>query len=249
MSKGEIPVFADTFLAGADLSGKIGLAVKLDNAGKVVLCGAGESSIGILQMEETADKAVRVMVLGNTWAVLGAAVTNAGTNLTPDAAGKLVTAGGGDAVVAYSLSGGADGETIAVSLCLKSSSGTTGLAKSYMTYQFPLTLTAADDRDLVTDFTPGFAGKIVGLAFVAAVAATTADKTASIAAHIGATPTTGGVLSLTTVACNAIGKVTAATAITALNAFADDDTISIVAADTAVPFIEGSGTLVLTVEI
>lgn len=250
MKKGEIPVFQDTYLTGADLSAKRYYAVKLNTAGDIVLAGAGESAIGILQTPEAQGRPATVMELGLSFAVLGANVDNAGVNLTPDANGKLVTAGPTDAVVASTVqaSGKAD-EIVPVNLVIRSSGGTTGIAKSYTYLQFPVTLSAADNADIVTDFVPGFVGKIVGVHYVAQVAATTADKTADISLEIGTTAVTGGVVSLTTEAAGTVGKVTDGSAITAENVLAADSKISIVAANTAAPFIEGSGTIVVKIEI
>jgi len=249
MSKGEIPIFCDTFLAGANLLGKEHKAVKLNAAGAVVLCGAGESSIGMLQTGEDTGHAVSVMELGNCFAVCGAAIATAGVNLTPDANGELVTAGGGDAVVAYSLSAGAHNELIPVCLTLKSSSGTTGLANAYLSFQFPFSFSVADNVDLVTDFVPGVAGTIESIQVVTQVAATTAAKTADISLEIEAVAVTGGVVSMTTVGSNAVGKVTAGTAITGTNTITAASNISVLAANTATPFIEGSGYVVILVKI
>lgn len=249
MSKGEIPIFCDTFVAGANLLGLEHKAVKLNAAGAVVLCGAGESSIGILQIGEDTGHAVSVMELGNALAHLGAAVANAGVNLTPDANAELVTAGGGDAVVAYSLKSGAHNEIVPVCLTLKSSSGTTGMANAYLSFQFPVLLSSADNCDLVTDFVPGVAGTIESIQYVAQVVASTPNKTADISLEIEAVGVTGGVVSLTTAGCTPIGKVTAGTAITGTNTITAASKISVLAANTGTPFIEGSGYIVILVKI
>lgn len=246
---GEKPLFQDSFLAAADLSEKRYYAVKLDSAGKIVLAGAGEGSIGILQRGEGVGKVCPVMMLGISYAILGAAVATPGTNLTPDAAGKLVAAGGSDVVIAYNMIAGNTGDIIPVCLVTRTSSGITGLSKSYMTYSFPVELKNLDNGNVVTDFTPGFAGKIKKIDFVTHTPATTASKTATLTAKIETTAVTGGQVDLTTVACNTMGKVTAGSAVTAANAFTASQKISIAAADTATPFIEGTGTVIVTVEI
>lgn len=246
---GEKPLFQDSFLAAADLSEKRYYAVKLDSAGKIVLAGAGESSIGILQRGEGTGKVCPVMMLGISYAILGAAVATPGTNLTPDAAGKLVTAGGSDVVIAFNLIAGDTGDIIPVCLVTRTSSGITGLSKSYMTYSFPVELKNLDNGNVVTDFVPGFAGKIKKIDLITHTPATTASKTATLTGKIETTAVTGGQIDLTTVGCNTMGKVVAGSAITAANSFTATQKISIVAADTATPFIEGTGTVIVTIEI
>lgn len=246
---GEKPLFQDSFLAAADLSAKRYYAVKLDTAGKIVLAGAGEGSIGILQRGEGVGKVCPVMMLGISYAILGAAVATPGTNLTPDANGKLVTAGGSDVVLAYNLIAGNDGDIIPVCLVTRTSSGITGLAKAYTHLCFPVELKNLDNGEVVTDFIPGFAGKIKKVAYIAHTPATTADKTATLTMEIETTAVTGGQVDLTTVACGTMGKVTAGSAITAANSFTATQKVSILAANTAAPFIEGSGVVVVTIEI
>jgi len=249
---GETPLFTKGFMAGADLSEKRYYAVKWGTgatAGKIVLAGAGESSIGILQRGEAAGKDVPVMMLGISYAILGAAVATPGTNLTPDANGKLVTAGGSDVVIAYNMIAGNTGDIIPVCLVTRTSSGITGLSKSYNTIPIPVTLSALNNVNIINAQTPGYAGKIKKISFISAVPATTANKTAQINVKVGNTTVTGGQLDLTSAGCDTMGKVTAGSAVTAGDSFTATDTISIVAAATATPFIEGTGFILLTVEI
>lgn len=246
---GETPLFCKTFIAGADLTGKRYYAVKIDTDGEIVLAGDGESAVGILMTEGTAGQAVRVMLSGIAYAILGAAVVNAGTNLAVDAQGKLVTAGAGDAVIAYTLeAGGAQGDVVPVALTTRASAGTTGIPYSFVKLSIPVSLSALDNAAVLTDYTPGFAGKIVSLEFIVTTKVTTADKTASLSCKVGNTDTTGGVLSLTSAGCATEGTVVASTGITAGDEFDENDKISIVAADTAAAFTEGSGVLVLTLQ-
>ena len=111
----------------------------------------------------------------------------------------------------------------------------------------PIKLAKLANGDIVTTFTPGFAGTIEKISFVVTDPATTADKAATLNMEIGTTNLTGGVLSLTTVACGTLGKVTDATAITANNAFKDNDTIS-VEASSVTTFGEGEGALLIVVK-
>jgi predicted RecA/RadA family phage recombinase len=108
----------------------------------------------------------------------------------------------------------------------------------------PVKLANLADGDIVTTFTPGFAGTIEKISFVVTDPVTTADKAATLNLEIGTTDVTGGVLSLTSTACGTLGKVTDAIAITGNNAFKDDDTISVEAADVTA-FTEGEGALLI----
>lgn len=61
----QIPVVLEqTFIAAADLSSSGNVGVKIDTAGKVALCGAGEFAIGILQNAPVADALAVVRIAG-----------------------------------------------------------------------------------------------------------------------------------------------------------------------------------------
>jgi hypothetical protein len=100
--------------------------------------------------------------------------------------------------------------------------------------------------DVVTGYTPGFAGEILSVAFVVDNPVTTAAKAASLNLEIGTTNVTGGVVALTSANCTPNGAVVAGTAVTAANVFDADDTISVEAASVTA-FAEGSGTLLVRV--
>ena len=125
-----------------------------------------------------------------------------------------------------------------------------GTDTTFMTIAIPvaaLSAITADSVVLMDGWTPGFAGTVESLAFVTGTTpASTAGKDIDLSILIGATPTTGGVLTLLTADINAIGKVKAATAITAANAFDNDDTLSIKCSECTAAFVEGNGTLLLT---
>lgn len=92
--------------AAAELKDARCLAVKFDENGKGVLCGAGENAIGILlaNVEETipADGQMDVQVKDIGRWVAGGAVS-AGDALTSDAAGKAVKAAAGNFITAIAL--------------------------------------------------------------------------------------------------------------------------------------------------
>lgn len=120
----------------------------------------------------------------------------------------------------------------------------TGTVAGRSILTIPVKLAKLANGDIVTTFTPGFAGTIEKISFVVTDPATTADKAATLNLEIGTTDVTGGVLSLTTTACGTLGKVTDATAITGNNAFEDDDTISVEATNVTA-FVEGEGALLI----
>ncbi|SCM71512.1 hypothetical protein KL86PLE_100245 [uncultured Pleomorphomonas sp.] len=80
-----------TRLAGADLSSSQYLFVKLDANAQVVVAGAGEDAIGVLQNKPAAGQAATVRVGGLSKVVAGAAIT-AGARVASDASGKAKTA-------------------------------------------------------------------------------------------------------------------------------------------------------------
>lgn len=92
--------------AAAELKDARCLAVKFDENGKGVLCGAGENAIGILlaNVEETipADGQMDVQIKDIGRWVAGGAVS-AGDELTSDATGKAVKVAAGNFITAIAL--------------------------------------------------------------------------------------------------------------------------------------------------
>lgn len=111
-------------------------------------------------------------------------------------------------------------------------------------FSFQVNLANITNADVLTNFTPGFAGEITGFEFTTNVPVTTAARTAALNLEVGTTDVTGGVLTITSAAATPLGKVISATAITANNSFDDDDTISI-EASAVTAFAEGTGTLII----
>jgi len=110
----------------------------------------------------------------------------------------------------------------------------------------PITLSKLANGDIVTNWTPGFSGLIESIDFIVHDPATTAAKLSSLNLEIGTTNVTGGVVALTSDNCTPMGAKVAGTAITALNFFDADDTISLEAASTTA-FVEGTGYLLIVV--
>lgn len=96
------------------------------------------------------------------------------------------------------------------------------------------------DGDIITTWTPGFAGRIVDIDAICTAAVTTGSKAADINLEIGTTDLTGGLLELS--GTYSLGAVVAGTAITAGNHFGASDTISM-KASSVTTFAEGSFTI------
>lgn len=100
--------------------------------------------------------------------------------------------------------------------------------------------------DVATNWTPGFAGRIVSDSFVATEAATTPAKAATFNLEINGTNVTGGEIALTSANVTPVGNVVAGTPITANNVFDANDTISVEASGVTA-FAEGEGDLLMVV--
>lgn len=102
------------------------------------------------------------------------------------------------------------------------------------------------NQKIINGWVPGFAGKIAKVTFcVGQTPASTPGADIDLTVSIGAVAVTDGVLTLTTAACDAIGKVASVTP-SAANAFSATDAISIECTEVAQAFAEGWGTLILT---
>lgn len=253
MAKGEIPTEVIGLIATSSLAAKQYCGVKLDSNGQIVICGDGESALGVLQDTPGAGEIGRVMTLGVTFAKAGDAIT-AGSNVAMDANGEFVTAGGGDAVIGVALATAAHNDIFPVFLSVKSSTGTTGITAGYAWASFPVTLSNLDNSNIVTGFTTGFTGKIDKIQYICETP--TSDSVScncSISATIGGVATTGGVLSLNVGAAgtdpDTKGKIINATDITAANDVVAGSLINLVVADTSNPFTTGSGVVMVRFKI
>lgn len=99
--------------AGADLTGKQFCAVVANTSGAAVAAGANALVVGILQNKPNSGQPATICYDGVSKAVAGATVA-ANAKLASDAAGKLITATTGQAVVGIALAGGAVNEIIPV---------------------------------------------------------------------------------------------------------------------------------------
>lgn len=101
--------------AAADLSAKQFFCVKVTAENAVNLAGAGEAVDGVLQNKPTSGQEATVWGVGSTTKAVAGAAVAAGADVTPDANGKLVTAGTGDYILGRALfAASADLERISV---------------------------------------------------------------------------------------------------------------------------------------
>jgi hypothetical protein len=102
--------------------------------------------------------------------------------------------------------------------------------------------------DLMTGYTPGYKFKLLGMHFVTTVAGTGASASQVFNLEIGTTNVTGGVLTLLLADTDTIGKITAATAITAANTGSASDTISLEMAASGTVFTAGAGYFAIRIQ-
>jgi hypothetical protein len=128
--------------------------------------------------------------------------------------------------------------------------GTAGSASSIATSSiltFPITLALVADGDILTEYTPGFAGRITNVDFAVTTKVSTGSKLSTLNMEIGTTNLTGGVVALTSANCATLGVMVEGTSVTGNNAFTATDAISIEASSTTA-FSEGAGVLLVTIQ-
>ena len=229
------PLLDYTQAAAADYSAKQYYCMK-HGASTVSLCSvAGERVDGILQNEPESGEHAQVMNHGISKAVFGGTVA-LGDSVMTNASGQLVKATGGAWAVGTALQAAVASDVKALLIRPH--------FVSEARWSFFIDMTLIADGDLVTTFTPGFAGTIEAFDWVQEAQVTTGSKLSTLNLEIGTTNLTGGTIALTSAACTPLGKVIASAAITAANTFGATDTVSVEAASTTT-FIEGSGTIVI----
>lgn len=199
---------------------------------------AGQKVVGVLiDAPDAANEFGCCRVLGPAKVIAGGTVAQ-GDRLVCDANGKAVKVSASDQYVfGRAIADAVTGDIFEVIITHEGKS-----APIYFNLHYQLEAIA--DGDLMTTFTPGFAGTIEAFYAVVTEAASTASKLSTINLEIGTTNLTGGAISLTTAACSTKGAVVAASAITAANTFGSTDTISMEASSTTA-FVEGEVSFVI----
>mgnify|MGYP000034408268 CR=1 FL=1 len=113
MAYNNIEGMVETYAAGADLTTSQYLFVKTDGAG-VVVCGAGETAVGVLFNNPAITQAGSVVRGGDPQVYAGTALA-AGINIASDANGKAVVADTGDVILGTTrLAAAAGGDLVMI---------------------------------------------------------------------------------------------------------------------------------------
>lgn len=136
-------------------------------------------------------------------------------------------------------SGGSASDTIAAgvgiyTLAIPLSSLATGLSTSAL--------------DLLTNYTPGYAFKLLAFDWVTTIAGTGSGASQVFNLEIGSTNVTGGVLTVTLGSTATVGSITNGTAITAANVGTSTDTISLEMAGGGTVFTAGAGFFLIKIQ-
>lgn len=221
------------------------IRVALDSNGLISAAGVSDDWIGttVAYVAASGTGTVRLRNQAGTHFFTASAAVTRGAKLYAAADGKVddastVLAGGAPIGFEANEAATADGDVIE---CAPSQSAT-GVP---VILTVPISLANVTAADVLTVFTPGFAGKIVSLDFAVGTPVTTAAKAATLNVEIGTTNLTGGTVALTSANCTPLGAVVAGAAITAANSFTATDTISIEAASVTA-FAEGDGYLIIS---
>jgi hypothetical protein len=168
---------------------------------------------------------------------IGTTVIANGAQVSPS--GVLATLSGAIPTPMVDNTGGSASDTLAVGV---------GVA----TTTIPLTSLATGLStlaiDLLTNYTPGYAFKLLSFDWVTTIVGAGAGASQTFNLEIGATNVTGGVLNPTLASTAGIGSITAGTAITALNVGTAADSISIEMAAGGTVFSSGSGYFVIRIK-
>lgn len=210
-----------------------------------VLCSAlGQRAIGILKNNPYSGEIAELATAGEIFPAIYGGTVAVGDALVPDANGALISAGLVGAwptqagfPIARAIYAGVSGDRRAV-MVLQPATPSSGVEY----WNFPLSLVIAASGDLMTDWVPGFAGRIVSLSWTTQIVGTGAGASIALNAEIGTTNVTGGVVTVTLATSTPAGTRIAGTAVTAANAFTATDAISLEVAVTTA-FTAGSGFL------
>lgn len=211
----------------------------VDSSGTITLGATlGARVSGIISNEPQSGESVDLITGGVGKVRCGGTVT-AGDKLVCAASGEAVTQTRADQyVIGRALEAGADNSVISM-LITHEGNGNASVVP------IPIQLSTLTNGDVLTNWTPGFAGTVLSVAFAVTTVVTTGSKAATLNLEIGTTNLTGGAIALTSTNCTPLGAVVAGTAITAANTFTATDTIS-VEASSVTAFSEGAGVLLIT---
>lgn len=177
--------------------------------------------------------------------------------------GLRATAAPGDTALPYTIGSGgkltAGGATGALSAALPTaltdnSTGTAsntiaaGVGVTTLMFHVNLVALTAAAADLMTDYVPGYAFKILAVDYVTTTLGTGAGATMSLNLEIGATNVTGGVVNPTLANTATLGQLVTGTAVTAANVGTAASTLSIEVAAGGTIFTAGQGVLLVKIQ-
>ena len=146
------------------------------------------------------------------------------------------------------------GTTVAAATTATLVNSTTGSAANTLaagvgvsTVAIPVNLASVANGDVLTNYVPGYAFKILSVSFAVSVPVTTAAKATTLNLEIGTTDLTGGAIALTSANCTPLGALVAGSSITAANTGTATDNVSIEAASTTA-FVEGAGYVLIKIQ-
>lgn len=202
---------------------------------------AGQKVFGPLVDNPASGVAGALKFAGLAKVVLGGTVDE-GDKLTTDANAKGVkSTSPQDYVFGEAFEPGVVNDPILVRM------SHTGFKGQPVLVTFHYKLTSMADGDIITTYTPGFAGKITKFSALVTDPVTTASDLTTLNLEIGTTDLTGGALALTSANMTPLGAVVDSTAITAANVFSATDTISMEASATTA-FAEGEIAVIIKLE-
>lgn len=160
-----------------------------------------------------------------------------------------------DAVSLTDNTGGSHNNTLADGVTVTAlTDNTTGSAGSTLaagvgvtTVCLPIILSKVSAADVLTDYTPGYKFKVLGVSFAVTSPVTTGGKGATLNLEIGSTNVTGGAIALTSANSGTLGAVIAGSSVTAANTGTATDTLS-VEASSVTAFTEGEGVLLIKLQ-
>lgn len=123
-----------------------------------------------------------------------------------------------------------------------------GVGVTTLMFHINLVALTAAAADLMTDYVPGYAFKILSADYVTTTLGTGAGATMSLNLEIGATNVTGGVVNPTLANTATLGQLVAGTAVTAANVGTNASTLSIEVAAGGTIFTAGQGVLLVKIQ-
>jgi hypothetical protein len=163
------------------------------------------------------------------------------------ASGATVSPSGVLAVLAVPLPSAVDYSALTAAGAVDNQAVAAGVGVTTLTFEFDLATLTTGASEILTNYTPGYAFKILAISFVVTDPGVGAGATQTINMEIGSTNLTGGVVNPTEANTATQGALVAGTAVTANNVGTAASTISIEVAAGGTIFTAGTGILLVKV--